>query len=402
MNRKTTYGFLIAFFFVFTGFVQANVNEMDYIIAPPINDNCANATTLTVNPNYLCGTVSSGTLVDATASSLASDGLGGSCLTLGSTKANDDVWYKFIAISAIHKVKISNIAGSPINLYANVFDGGVTGNCPTTATDVPISCSDPENFDLNGLTIGNTYFIRIYSNSSTSGATTTFDVCVGTAPSAPSNDDCNDAISIGSLPHNVNYDASSATNSAVGTGFVTASGCIGLNDGVWYKIIGDGGTISIIASPDSWDVGIGVYAGSCGAFTCVEDSNSGGVNIVEGATFTSTLGTSYYINIAYPSGTVNGAEGAFDLAITSSTLSIDEITAKGFSYYPNPVDRVLKMRANENIQQISLYSVLGKEIKRVHQNDIQAELSLDQLPAGTYFVKAMVGGSTGTFKILKK
>ena len=90
------------------------------------------------------------------------------------------------------------------------------------------------------------------------------------------------------------------------------------------------------------------------------------------------------------------------LAITSSTLSIDKILDKGFTYYPNPVDKVLKMRANENIQQVSLYSILGKEIMRVNQNDVQADLNLNNLPAGTYFVKAYVGGSSGTFKILKK
>ncbi|MBJ2175525.1 T9SS type A sorting domain-containing protein [Aureibaculum sp. A20] len=399
MNRKTTYGFLIAFFFVFTGLVQANVNEIDDVVAPPTNDNCANATTLTVNPNYLCGTVSSGTLVDATASSIASDGLGGSCLPSGSTKANDDVWFKFTATDATHRVKLSNFAGSPTDLYANVFNGGIVGSCPTATTDTPIYCSDNNNFDLNGLVAGNTYFIRIYSNSTASGATTTFNICIGTNPIAPPNDDCGNAISIGSLPHDVNYDATSATNNA---GFISASGCVSLNDGVWFTMVGDGGTISMTAAPDSWDLGIAVYTGSCGTFTCVEDSNSGTVDVIEGITFTSTLGAVYYINVGYPSGTVNGAEGAFDLAITSSTLSIDKILAKGFSYYPNPVDKVLKMRANENIQQISLYSVLGKEIKRVHQNDIQAELSLDQLPAGTYFVKAMVGGSTGTFKILKK
>ncbi|QCX39779.1 T9SS type A sorting domain-containing protein [Aureibaculum algae] len=398
MNRKTTYGFLIAFFFVFTGLVQANVNEIENIIAPPINDNCANATTLTVNPNYLCGTVSSGTLVDATASSIVSDGLGGSCPSVVS-KANDDVWFKFVAVNTSHRVKISNIAGSTTDLYSNIYNGGVSGNCPATATDTPIYCSDPNIINLNSLTVGNTYFIRIYSNSTATGATTTFDVCIGSASIVPTNDDCSNALSIGSLPHNVNYDATSATNNA---GFITATGCIAMNDGVWYKIIGDGGIISITADPDSWNLAIAIYTGTCGTFSCVDDSNGGAIGVTEGVTFSSTLGTTYYINIAYPSGTVNGSEGTFDLAITSSTLSIDKILAKGFSYYPNPVDKVLKMRANENIQQISLYSVLGKEIKRVHQNDIQAELSLDQLPAGTYFVKAMVGGSIGTFKILKK
>ena len=379
---------------LFTGIIQANTNGAD-AIAPPSNDDCANATVLTVNTDYLCGTVTTGTLVEATASSVASDGNTGTCPSV-TTKANDDVWFKFVALKSSHKVKISNISGSPTDLYTNIYNGGSSGTCPTTGT--PIYCSDPESIDLTSLTIGNTYFIRIYSNSVASGATTTFNVCIGSKPAAPTNDECANATVISSLPHNANYDATSATNQ----GFVTASGCIGMNDGVWYKITGDGGNISVTAAPSSWDLGIAVYTGSCGTFTCVDDSNIGAINVIEGVTFASTMGTTYYINIAYPSGTVNGSEGVFDLAITSSTLSIDEILDKGFVYYPNPVDKVLKMRAKEPIQQVSLYSILGREIKRLNQNDMQAELNLDHLPAGTYFVKAFVGGSSGTFKILKK
>lgn len=396
MKGKTTYGLIIAFFLLFTGTMYAN--DVWNSIAPPANDDCANATTLTVLPNYLCGTVTSGTLVDATASSLASDGVTGSCPGVV-TKANDDVWFKFVATDTSHKVQISNIAGNVTDLYTNVYNGGVSGSCPSAATDLPIYCSDPNAVDLTGLTVGNTYFIRIYSNSTASGATTTFDVCVGTMPSAPTNDDCANADVISSLPHNSNYDATSATNN---TGFITASGCIDMNDGVWFKMTGDGGNISITAAPNSWDLGIAVYTGSCGTFTCVADSNDGTIDVIEGVTFASTNGTTYYINIAYPSGILDSAEGTFDLAITSSTLSIDKILDKGFTYYPNPVDKVLKMRANENIQQVSLYSILGKEIMRVNQNDVQADLKLDNLPAGTYFVKAYVGDSSGTFKILKK
>ncbi|MET2984347.1 T9SS type A sorting domain-containing protein [Aureibaculum conchae] len=394
MKGKTTYGLIIAFFLVFTGLSQVNASEF----APPANDDCANAITLTVNTDYLCGTVTAGTLVDATASSLASDGATGSCPSVA-TKANDDVWFKFVATDASHKVQLSNIAGSTSDLYMNVFNGGVSGNCPTTASDTPIYCSDPESVDLSSLTAGNTYFIRVYSNSTASGATTTFDVCVGTMPSAPTNDDCANADVISSLPHNANYDATSATNNA---GFISATGCVDMNDGVWFKMIGDGGNITVTAAPSSWDLGITVYTGSCGTFTCVDDSNIGTIDVIESVTFASTNGTTYYINIAYPSGTVDNSEGTFDLAITSSTLSIDKILDKGFTYYPNPVDKVLKMRANENIQQVSLYSILGKEIMRVNQNDVQADLNLNNLPAGTYFVKAYVGGSSGTFKILKK
>lgn len=376
--------------------IVSNVSADSSFIAPPSNDDCANATTLTVNSNYLCGVVSSGTLLDATASSLASDGSIGTCPSV-TTKANDDVWFKFVATAVSHRVVISNIVGNSTDLYTNIYDGGTAGTCPSTGT--PIYCSDPETINLSSLSIGNTYFIRIYSNSATSGATTTFDVCIGSMPTAPLNDDCANPEVISSIPHYGSYDASSSTNNA---GFVTASGCIDMNDGVWFKIVGDGNDISIIATPYSWDLGIAVYTGTCGALTCLDDGNNGTINVIEGVTFTSTNGTAYYINIAYPSGSVDNPEGTFDLAVTSTTTSIDEIAEKGFSYYPNPVDKVLKMRAKEPIQQISLYSVLGKEIKRVNQDALQAELNMDNLPAGTYFVKAFVNGTSGTFKILKK
>ncbi|GEM_PF-5297439 len=399
MKRRTTFRMLILFFFLFTGLIKADpieIGDFENLIAPPTNDECANAISLTVNDNYLCSVKTPGTLVDATASTVASDS-GSSCPDV-TTKANDDVWFKFVATATSHRVELKNIGNTPTDLYQIIYDGGTTPNCSALST--PIKCSDSETNNLTGLTINNTYFIRVYSNSTASGATTTFDVCVGTMATVPANDDCANATIITSLPHIADYDATSATNNA---GFINVTDCIDMNDGVWFEVTGaiDGGNMIITVEPTSWDLGIAVYTGTCGSLTCVESSNTGPLNVVEGVSFVSTLGTKYYINIAYPSGTVDQPEGSFNLII-DETLSIDKIVAKGFSYYPNPVDNVLTMTAKEPIQQISLYSVLGKEIKRVQQSELRAELNLYGLPAGTYFVKAIVGDASGTFKILKK
>lgn len=388
----------MTFFLMFTSITILNASNYDNASAPPINDECANAISLTVNPNYLCSAKTSGTLLDATESILPADGSLGTCFGVV-TKRTDDVWFKFVATESSHKVEVSNIVGNINDVYTTVYDGGSAGTC--SSVGIPFYCNDQNITDLQNIVPGNTYFIRIYSNSTATNADTTFDICVGTMPTTvPPNDACADAEVIGTLPFNASYDATTATNNL---GYITATGCISMNDGVWFKIVGDGGDISIVATPaNSWDLGMVVYTGSCGALTCLEDSNNGTEGAIEGITFTSTVGTTYYINIAHPSGTIDKPEGIFDLAITSSTLSIDEVLLKGFTYYPNPVDRVLNMRAKEPIQKISLYSFLGKEIKNVNQNDTQAELNLHQLPAGTYFVKVMVGGSTGSFKILKK
>lgn len=396
MKRKTALRVFV-FFFLFTGLINANPIDTEVsamIIAPPSNDDCANATVLTVNNNYLCNVSTTGTLVDATASSVASSM--NSCPNTD-VKANDDVWFKFVATATTHKIELKNIVGNITDLYMIAYDAGTTVDCSTMS---PINCSDSETNNLSGLTVNNTYIIRVYSNSTATGATTTFDVCVGSMPAPPSNDDCANAIVISTLSHTANYDATSATNNS---GFITASGCIGMNDGVWFKVTGadDGGLINITAQPTSWDLGVAVYTGSCGSFTCVEDSNTGPINVVESLSFTSVEDEVYYINIAYPSGTTDQAEGSFNLTI-DQTLSIDKIVAKGFTYYPNPVKNVLKMNANEPIEQIILYSILGREIKNIRQNNVNAELNLYGLPSGTYFVKALIGGASGTFKILKK
>jgi len=395
MKRKATITILILFFFPFiwqSNAISIKDNTSLNLVAPPANDDCANASTLTVNDDFLCSNKTAGTLVDATATT----GISG-CAGLPDN-ANDDVWYKFVATDTSHKIELLNIAGSDTDLYYMVFDGGATGNCNTMSG---IFCGSTNPGTPINLTIGNTYFINVFTNDDAAGATTTFDICVGTAPIAPSNDDCANAEAIVLPFTTTTYDASSATNNS---GFITASGCIDMNDGVWYTLTGDGGDITITVKPEFWDAAIAVYEGSCGTFTCVDDNNVSPSGFTETLVFTSTLSTVYYINIGYPSGTVDEPEGVFELSVASSTLSIDDIVAKGFYYYPNPVKEVLKMNAKEPITQIKLYSILGREMKKIKQSDLSdlsAEIDFSDLSPGTYFVRVTVGDSSGSFKIIR-
>jgi hypothetical protein len=393
MKRKAILGFVILFFFPFIWQSKANTitynSSLEEILAPPLNDECANATSLIVNQNYLCGSVTAGTVLEATAS-------GGPNFCSSSTNANDDVWFKFVATATSHRIQLLNIVGSQTDLYHMVYDGGAGGICPTS--EMPIFCSDPETSNQTGLTIGNTYFVRVFTKGAAEGDNTTFNICIGSLPTAPTNDSCANAEAITSLPFDAMYDASGATNNS---GFITASGCIGMNDGVWYTLTGNGGDFTVTVEPTSWNAGIAIYTGSCGSFTCVDDSNIGGNNIVEATTFPTVNGTTYYVNIGHPSGTVDGTEGIFNLSVTSTVLSIEDIIAKGFSYYPNPVKDVLKMNANEPINQISIYSILGRELKTINQSNVSTEVDFSGFPSGTYFVRAVVGSSSGAFKIIK-
>ena len=139
---------------------------------PPIgNDNPCSAAPLTVNPNLLCGTQTSGSLVGATATT-------GVPTTPCYGTPNDDVWFRFTASATTHTIALNNITGNYTDLYMAVYSGTCTGL-------TNIACSDPETMMISGLTIGSTYWVRVYSYSNSSAPITTFNVCVGTPPPPP-------------------------------------------------------------------------------------------------------------------------------------------------------------------------------------------------------------------------
>lgn len=145
--------------------------DLDIIACPPppANDDCAGATPVTVNPDLNCGSTTAGTIQNATASSQSTTACSGT--------EDDDVWFSFVATSTSHTIDLLNVTGSTTDLYHSVW----SGTCPTLSL-VTGSCSDPNSSTVTGLTPGQTYFIRVYSWTSTPGQTTSFDVCVGTTP----------------------------------------------------------------------------------------------------------------------------------------------------------------------------------------------------------------------------
>ncbi|MCE9538226.1 MAG: N-acetylmuramoyl-L-alanine amidase, partial [Bacteroidetes bacterium] len=131
------------------------------------NDNCPNAET--IYPNTTCIS-SSGDVAGATASGLGK----ASCDAFGGTPKLFDVWYKFQATATSHTIKVSPSAS---------FDAVLALH--TSCTGGQIGCADngggngaAETIISNVLTIGDTYYIRVYSYGSSIPATTSFDICV--------------------------------------------------------------------------------------------------------------------------------------------------------------------------------------------------------------------------------
>lgn len=130
------------------------------------NDECDAATVTPVNPTTECTETASGSLIGATASAE-----GNTC----TGTSDDDVWFQFTATSAQQSISLINVAGSTTDLVHVLY----SGSCGTLTQ---MYCSDPNNSIATGLVVGQTYYIRVYSWTGTTGQTSTFNVCIGTIP----------------------------------------------------------------------------------------------------------------------------------------------------------------------------------------------------------------------------
>ncbi|HBG71867.1 MAG TPA: hypothetical protein DDX57_13890, partial [Bacteroidales bacterium] len=265
------------------------------VAPPPANNECANAVLLPVNPSGSCTNSVSGTVFQSTQSAQAS-----ACGAI----PNDDVWYSFVAQSTIHVVSLTNIAGSTIDMYFAVYSG-------TCASLTELLCSDNNSGTLTGLTIGQTYYVRVYTWTATTGQTSTFDIC--TYPIMPAtNDECATAIPVTVNP-DLNCGSTTSGTVAGATASANTNSCFGTDDDdVWFSFVATETSHEIDllnVAGSTTDMNFAVYSGTCASLTNIlcSDGNSNTVNGL-------TIGQTYYIRV-YTWTSTTGQTSTFDLCI---------------------------------------------------------------------------------------
>ncbi len=133
------------------------------VTEPSSNDNCAGATSLSVSPSNTCTTLLSGqSTVYATQSVAGCSGT-----------ADDDIWYSFVATDATHVITLSGVTPTT-TMVTQVYSG-------TCGSLTSLACSTTNTTSVSGLTIGQTYYIRVHT-SGLSGTYATFDICITVPP----------------------------------------------------------------------------------------------------------------------------------------------------------------------------------------------------------------------------
>jgi len=111
-----------------------------------------------------------------------------------------------------------------------------------------------------------------------------------------------------------------------------------------------------------------------------------------------TGGATYYLRL-YDFG--NDSIGLITFNINTPALSIDEFDTLGFKYFPNPVTNTLTLKAQQSIQNVTVFNMLGQEVLRTSPNTLESSLNMSSLNTGSYFVKVTINDATETVRIIK-
>ncbi len=91
----------------------------------------------------------------------------------------------------------------------------------------------------------------------------------------------------------------------------------------------------------------------------------------------------------------------FKIKALSSSLSSSENTLNKAKIYPIPSDNMIYISSEEEIKEIKVFDVLGKEIMYFKQNNIE-NISIENLKLGVYLIKLFSLEGTENHRIIKK
>ncbi|WP_431157502.1 T9SS type A sorting domain-containing protein [Winogradskyella poriferorum] len=346
---------------------------------PPLNDICSGAI------DVACDETVTG---DTSASSVTD--------TVGNSSA--DLWYSY---SGAAGDITASLCGSSYDTNVRVYDS--CGGTQIATNDDACGTRSEVTFTADG---SSTYYIAVEGYSTAEGAFTMTLTCLETVP-PPANDAFADA---------------EALVTGVATSGTTAGATENLADekpscdlfgniaDVWYTYTQPANTDTMIIttsiSGTSSEANCAVYSAgepilAENQVACGDEGQASG----EMLEFAATPGTTYYIRVwsdgALPP--VSGrVEGTFNVT-ADAALSTDEFDNPAvFTYYPNPVKNTLTLNAQNNIEDVRVYNMLGQEVMNAQPQAVDSDIDMSSLETGTYFVQVTIASITKTVRVIKQ
>ncbi|WP_412985413.1 T9SS type A sorting domain-containing protein [Pontimicrobium sp. IMCC45349] len=346
-------------------------------VCPPTNDECVDAIALACDDVIVSDT------------SLATD---------SGYNASSDVWYSYTG-TGLEDVTLA-LCNSNYDTYIRVFEDCAGTN--EIGNDDSCGTRSEVTFTSDGVT---TYYILVEGYATNAGVFELTVSCAANIP-PPANDDCGAA-----TPLTLGVELFGETNAGAtqSAGDQPTCDSFGFIADVWYSFVAPAsGEVTIQTTLGTADnANVAVYddcanldANAIGA--CTDDV--GAVN----ADYTGlTPGATYYVKVwndgALPPPTAGRVEGSFDILASDTTLSIGGVEGNNaFEYFPNPVNDKLSLRAQNNIQNVVVFNMLGQQVIRTSPNLTSSDVDMSALQAGAYFVQITIEDKTETIRIIRK
>jgi hypothetical protein len=350
---------------------------------PPANDLCEDAIPLTVGGEFDDYDVE-GTL------------LGSGAELYGWV----DVWYS-VVVPESGEVVVET-AQAPGSVMDDTWIRLFSGSCGSLTT---IATSDDDGEGLfskitvTGQTPGDVLYLHVGKDGAYTGALDSFLVSAYATP--PINDLCTNAVSltvgddfddhdvIATLAGAQDEDSFGSWSDVFFTFVVPASG---------YATV----ETAYASGSAMHSTFMFVYSGACGSLVELgDDSGSGDGDFSKIELSGLTPGETLHIKIEELEGTPDPMD-TFLISVYDPTVSIAETVIDGFNIYPNPVKDVLNLTAQNKIDFVSIYNLLGQEVLSVAPSAATTQVDMSYLPTGAYIVKVQAGDQIGSYNLIKE
>lgn len=97
--------------------------------------------------------------------------------------------------------------------------------------------------------------------------------------------------------------------------------------------------------------------------------------------------------------TDSGRVSVYDL---SALLSVKKNGLNDLSLYPNPTENTLNIVANDKINSIQLYNIMGQQILTTVPNTLTETIDMSEFQLGIYIIMIEISGQKATYKIVKE
>jgi len=175
---------------------------------------------------------------------------------------------------------------------------------------------------------------------------------------------------------------------------------------------------------ESWNIAFpeNVYTSDLCAIpnSTVLFSSGGSTNDGNGSSFSTDSGVSFtgicdgeaqHYNIEFLNGStgwssawnVEGEAGTGGIVkyIGPEVVSTLDFDSKGFVAFPNPVEEIFHMTANEAISHVSVVNMIGQEVYSSVPSTLSHTIDMSSFERGTYLVNVTIDGAQGTIKVIK-